>query len=324
MKTLIIGSDFYNYREIIGHELEDRGYLITIFNQIPSHYFAKTKVFGCEYMNKVKQSRLNQMLLNFTDYDLVLVLVGEHLLPQHLLLLRDNNRNARFVLYLWDDVDRVKNFRSVFSCYDAVFTFSHLDAMKYKLNFLPLFYNQESIPSSNYNKSIDIYSAMGNHSDRVPIAERVIEQADRLGLRYDIYIQISLIDYYKKKKSFSNIKYIWKPIPMSMNINNISSSKSVLDIQFESQIGLTMRTIETLGYGTKLITTNSYVSEYDFYNPQNILIINRQNPVINKEFFLSEYETPENEVLNKYTLSSWVDVLLGKKRYSYIRTNHNF
>ena len=51
-----------------------------------------------------------------------------------------------------------------------------------------------------------------------------------------------------------------------------------------------MRTIEiALGMRKKSITTNLDIKEYDFYDKNNILIIDRKNPIINKEFLETNY-----------------------------------
>ncbi len=64
----------------------------------------------------------------------------------------------------------------------------------------------------------------------------------------------------------------------------ISQSKVVVDIEHPGQVGLTMRTLEMLGCQKKLITTNKSVREYDFYNEDNILVVERNNIKLNKSF----------------------------------------
>ena len=45
---------------------------------------------------------------------------------------------------------------------------------------------------------------------------------------------------------------------------------------------------------------------YDFYNENNILIIDRENPVIDQNFIDLPYELLPNEIYEKYSLSSWI------------------
>ena len=58
-----------------------------------------------------------------------------------------------------------------------------------------------------------------------------------------------------------------------------------------------------------MITTNTTIKEYDFYNENNILIIDRENPVISAEFIKKEYEKVDPEIYIKYSLEYWLSEL---------------
>ena len=89
-------------------------------------------------------------------------------------------------------------------------------------------------------------------------------------------------------------------------IEIFDNSKVVLDINHPLQFGLTMRTIECIGAEKKLITTNKNIKDYDFYNPNNILIIDRENINIDMSFFEKEYQTLPDELYKKYSLTNWL------------------
>ena len=80
---------------------------------------------------------------------------------------------------------------------------------------------------------------------------------------------------------------------------------------FASQAGLSIRTFEALAAHTKMITTNPRIKEYDFYSPENVLIIDRKNPVIDPEFIDKPYRPLRAEIEEKYSISSWVKTLFG-------------
>ncbi|MEK5777604.1 lipopolysaccharide biosynthesis protein, partial [Acinetobacter nosocomialis] len=62
-----------------------------------------------------------------------------------------------------------------------------------------------------------------------------------------------------------------------------AKSNIILDISHPGQSGLTMRTFEAIGAGKKLITTNTNIKEYPFYNANNIFIISRDELVLEKD-----------------------------------------
>ena len=86
----------------------------------------------------------------------------------------------------------------------------------------------------------------------------------------------------------------------------INSSRAVLDIQHPRQTGLTMRTIEMIGMRKKIITTNKSIVKYDFYNPNNIMVIDRNNPMIDSSFFDKPYFELPKEIYDKYSIKKWI------------------
>ena len=126
------------------------------------------------------------------------------------------------------------------------------------------------------------------------------------------------------KKEFWNTKSdSFKYSPLSSNDISriIEQSKVVIDMQHPNQKGLTMRSIETLGMRKKLITTNSDIVNYDFYNENNIYIIDRDNPVIKPDFFKTEYIPIPDKIYNRYSLAQWIFDVLGIKQWGIYANN---
>ena len=91
----------------------------------------------------------------------------------------------------------------------------------------------------------------------------------------------------------------------------ISASKVIVDMQHPKQSGLTMRTIEMLGMKKKLITTNKTIKRYDFYNPDNICIVDRNAPQIDLGFLEKPYCELPARIYDKYRIESWITDVLG-------------
>jgi hypothetical protein len=96
----------------------------------------------------------------------------------------------------------------------------------------------------------------------------------------------------------------------------MARSRAVLDIERPIQTGYTIRTLEVLASGRKLITTNPQLLNADFYDPRNIAVIDRNAPEIPSEFFSSPYVPVPEEVLERYSLGHWVDDVLPDLRKS--------
>lgn len=110
-------------------------------------------------------------------------------------------------------------------------------------------------------------------------------------------------------KDFKNVtskEINYRMVPFEKLYKVYAKSKCIVDVENPGQHGLTMRSIEMLGLRRKFITTNKDIVNYDFYNSNNILVIDRNDPVIDFSFFQKPYETLASEIYEKYSLSNWI------------------
>lgn len=318
MKILIIGKPFYNYHEIIANEFRLMKDTVTFISDSPKNHFFIKRLFGSKiekryierYHKRLFKSKIEK------DFDLILVLVGRYLTKDFMAKLKEMNPSSKFVLYLWDDIGRVDNFNLLKDFYDKIYSFDLNDCKNYNITFLPLFYSRD-YKLGNYNKNIDIYGAFSDHSERKKIAYKIISQSigKRIKCKFIFFPGRFkyIINYIKNKKiqSKTNNKmvYVYAPIDDNTNLNYVFHSKALLDVQYKTQNGLTMRTIESIGAGVKLITTNTNIMKYDFYRSENCLIIDRDNPVIDFEFLQTPYLQLPNDIYSKYSIETWVSVI---------------
>lgn len=58
----------------------------------------------------------------------------------------------------------------------------------------------------------------------------------------------------------------------------------------------------------------THIATYDFYNPQNILIVDRVNPHIDPEFLTLPYvNVSESIIFKRYSLTNWIQTMLDNK-----------
>ena len=92
----------------------------------------------------------------------------------------------------------------------------------------------------------------------------------------------------------------------------ILESKCILELQMEGQSGCTLRTLESMLLNRKLITNNKDIVNYDFYNPNNIFVIenaddfkDRFNDIL--KFMRSPYQKLPDMVKNNYKFCKWLE-----------------
>src|SRR5690606_3371074 len=94
----------------------------------------------------------------------------------------------------------------------------------------------------------------------------------------DILLYTTTDSLHKQVNEYVGITAIKTAIPYHDNLQKVKESTALLDLQASVHKGISFRVFEAIGYNKKVITTNDAVQKYDFYNPQNIMIWQNQDP----------------------------------------------
>lgn len=234
--------------------------------------------------------------------------------------IRESQPDAKFILYEWDSIKNNLNAINNIKMFDSVWTFDRKDSIEYGISFLPLFY----LDKYSQLKKKDVYESKllfvgTTHSDRYYFVKSIEKQVCKNGDKSFLWFYFpSKLLYYKMwltDENFRNSSSIhdfkFETLRQKDLLRMVESSEIVVDAQHPAQIGLTMRTIETLGARRKLITTNKDIVNYDFYNPVNILVVDRKNPVVPESFLSESYCDLSDTIYEKYSLTSWLKTLFA-------------
>ncbi|WP_419870120.1 glycosyltransferase family protein [Chryseobacterium sp. CT-SW4] len=328
----MFSNAFFDYEKFIVEKLRHRGAIVKFYDERPSNTtFVKAIIRVNKSFLKGKIDRYYRNILEEIrekKYDILFLIKGEVMPRFFIEELKRHDSDIQLFYYNYDSFFNNPNAIEILPLFDHKFTFDTYDAAKYNLKFRPLFYVDlyERKNMNNEDKVKNDVVFIGTaHSDRYKIAEEVKRQIEALGgIAYNYYyIQGKLIYWYKKvfDKSFSDFEYR----KLSFNKLNhrdvvglYNNSKCVLDINHPHQTGLTMRTFEALGAGKKLITTNPEVKKYSFYNPQNILVIDRKRVEIDKEFLNGAVCEISREDLYTMSLDGWIDDIFLARKAKYL------
>lgn len=315
-KILFIGIGFYDYEKAIKEEFELLGYEVDYFSEVlPLNL--KNKFFNKDSSKKNAAYLDDKVNTAGNEYKIIFVIKCEFLSVDNLELLKVKNPNAKFILYLWDSIKRINNIEEKIHFFDKVFSFDRMDCIAdERLAFLPLFYRNEYQNNNQSDNLIHgVYHLGWLHSDRFELLKKIKKQLDNKNVNNYFLLYTGFFNYLriiilKKQFQYRNI-LIYKPLKVSENIKNILQYTISLDITHPNQTGLTMRTIELIGLRKKFITTNKDIVNYDFYHENNILIIDREQPIINEQFFKSDYENIAQDIIKSYSINSWVRNILN-------------
>ncbi|MDE6207257.1 MAG: hypothetical protein K2M55_05570 [Muribaculaceae bacterium] len=97
-------------------------------------------------------------------------------------------------------------------------------------------------------------------------------------------------------------------IPYSSYIAVQASSHAVLEILADGQAGLSLRTLEAMALGCKLLTTNNAITSWSLYDPSRILVVDAHTSPEAFRDFLSTDGLPVD--LSDFTFDAWLARIL--------------
>lgn len=323
-RILFFSPVFFDYENVITEKMKQMGadvdmYDVRSVKSATSRAFLKVIPFifyphSCRYYNKILEQVKDK------DYDYILIIKCDMTPISIIKKLRHLFPHAKLCLYLWDSVKNIPGISRKFKFFDTIHSFDWDDCEKNaELSFRPLFFSdcyRDDDCHEDYEFDISFFGTV--HSDRFHVIRQVNEISERMALKcfWFLYLQSSFIfKFYKMtKKEFKGVSksfFCFDKMPATEIAKIIRESKIILDIQHPRQTGLTMRTIEMVGMNKKIITTNENVRQYDFFQQNNVCIINRNHVEIPKSFLTSKYTPLPKEIYERYSLSSWIFEVLS-------------
>jgi hypothetical protein len=319
---LFISPCFFGYENQIIFELQKSEAIVD---------FLPDRPFQSAFMKAVTRIRREIILpyanryfwqkiceFNRAKYDHIFIVLGECISPEFLTDLRSHYPSALFTLYMWDSFKNREFLVNNIKLFDQCFTFDSTDARDFGMKFRPLFFIDGFGSEEKTNNKYDISFIGTIHSDRYKTITSFKQtlNSDRKSFFY-LYLQAPWVFWANKfgNKAFKGAtfdEFSYSPLSVFEIQKIFNSSKAILDIQHPWQTGLTMRTIEAIGANKKLITTNKFIERYDFFKPENIIIIPRVGKInIPNNFYEESYVPMSADLKYKYSIRGWLSEILG-------------
>ncbi|RYU94353.1 lipopolysaccharide biosynthesis protein [Emticicia agri] len=318
-KIILFSVQTFNYEKIIADKLRSYNAEVFYFDERPSNSnFSKGII-------RIKRSLYQQTIDKYykdilqkvknVDFDYLLAIRGEVIPGFFLEEFKLRNPKCKLIFYTWDAFANHNHALSILDYFDRKFTFDTNDANNYKIGFRPLFYiddyKEVSYKSKNFYDVLFIGTA---HSDRYLISNQISEWCKKHGFKsYNYYYMHGRLVYWYKRifeKGFEKVNFrqlSFKSISQPQIITLYNQSRIILDIQHPNQSGLTMRTFEAIGAKKKIITTNKEISKYSFYNENNILIIDRNDIILNPDFFKTDFQEIDEKYYLAMSIDGWIN-----------------
>lgn len=206
-----------------------------------------------------------------------------------------SDKGTKLKLYYWNqvyDLDRLQlNDRW------EVLSFDYKDAVENNMRYVGGFFLPD--PVRKLIPSIDLFF-VGTDKGRFKFLREFEKDLNKQKIK-TLFILVSI----KRKVS----KVYSRAIPYNEVLENVLRSKGIVDITKEGQVGLTLRAYEALFYDKFLVSNNSYLKNYDFFEPEKIYILekNKEDAQHIAEFLNNTPAVYSKEIKQRYSFEAWLE-----------------
>ncbi|MDO8982373.1 hypothetical protein [Cypionkella sp.] len=273
MKILFVGIQYHAYTRAIIDEMRLLGAEVTYVDIQPRSVAQKVlRTLARPLYERSVERHLRAAVdaARGVTYDKVVFLQVHQMDLATLAALRQSQPQAEFTLYNWDAIT-THDYRAHTAQFDRVLTFDRRDAAAHGFGYLPLFCirpwqglghgAQQSVYMVGNIVRLGRYHAVGAFRD----------YCARHGVAFRQHLKISPVVLLHMLRA-----RIWprgvtlRSIPEPEFRAMIAASAAAFDFANHSQSGQTMRMMESLCAGKKIITNNDWVRQEPFYTPDRI------------------------------------------------------
>lgn len=275
MKILFIGIQYHTYTRAIADEMRFLGADVTFVDIQPrSLPFKVLRTLARPLYERFVRRHLRVAVeaARGAVYDKVVFLQAHQMSIETLEELRQSQPHAEFSLYNWDSI-ATHDYLAHAKFFDRVLTFDRKDAAEHGFGYLPLFCVREWQGLAAGHAQVRSVYMVGNivRLARYQAVSAFREYCAREGVAFRQHLKISPV------VALAALRVgIW---PLGVTLRSIAEPKfrkmiensaAAFDFANHAQSGQTMRMIESLCTGKKVITNNVWVRLEPFYNPDRI------------------------------------------------------
>ena len=184
-------------------------------------------------------------------------------------------------------------------------TFDSKEAVMYGLKYYTQMYKwPDAIQTNDEETDTNDVFFIGQDKGRSEVLSKTISLLKEAGAKLDIHI---LQDSTTSKFSTLREFHTKEIMPYEEVLHRIQNSKCILEIVQAGQSGLSIRAMEAMFLNKKLITNNTCIKDTDFYNQNNILVVDEStNQSIIRKFLNQKITPVPLEIINKYDINTWL------------------
>lgn len=317
-RILLLMTPYYSINRLIIESLQKMGYEVVFFDglcrefsyqnwrQKIYNFWQKTFRNNREYKLSLRKTHLENETKRVLDYpenyfDYTLVIRPDNYtlnVVEHLKTI-----SKKLIAYQYDGINRFKDMTEMIDKYDVFSVFDEEDyqQLNSKFNNIHLGHNfYFDVISQPIQKNVDLLYIGAEQDNRISILSHIHSLSKE---KNNLFLLHS-----KQKNKIEGILFSKEILPYEDIVKMSATAKIIIDIKYPKHNGLSFRFFEALYLSKKMITDNPYVKKFDFYHPNNILVMD-DFMGLTKESLTTFLEKPyievSPEIKEKYSFENW-------------------
>lgn len=324
-RVLLLMTTYYSINRLVIESLQKMGYEVVFFDglcrefsyqnwrQKIYNFWQKTFRNNKEYKLSLRKTHLEnevKRILNYPEnyFDYTFVIRPDNYTlstVEHLKII-----SKKLIAYQFDGINRFKDdMIEMIDQYDVFSVFDEEDYQRLNSEFNNIHLGHNfyfDVFSQPIPKNVDLLYIGAEQDSRVSILSHIHSISKE---KNNLFLLHS-----KQKKKVEGILFRKDILPYEDTLKMSATAKTIIDIKYPKHNGLSFRFFEALYLSQKMITDNSYIKKFDFYHPNNILVV-EDFMSLTKENLSSFLEKPYIEVnpqiKEKYSFESWFSHMIN-------------
>lgn len=270
----------------------------------------------CNMMQKILRSILLRLNLGTLNCFFNIDKAAEEAAQSHIVILFDSSNNrvltkfatkiegrvnlskTQLKFYFWNTVNSLKGLK--ISSHWELLSYDKVDCLRYNFRYVGSFYHLiNNLEFCSEEEIVTDLYFVGTNKGRFSFVKLLEKKLQRFGVNtYFVYVS-------SLRRLFSN-KYA-APISYESILGYAMQSKALLDVTRKGQFGLTLRFLEAMYLGKKLVTNNLEIVKYKLYDSSRILIVDTNVSALQvKKFIESDFVPYEESIKKIYSFEMWI------------------
>lgn len=319
---MVVSPSTFGYEERITSVVSDLGHDVRWHDERVGNDFvskAITRLRLLWLLPRLKKDHVAGIIKEIEKHNIeILLLINpETLLGKDLARIKQIAANIRIIIYKWDSLAQKPIDEVALEVADRVYSFDPEDCRANGLlTHLPLFHSHAVNKMANEKPAKPLYEFVfvGTAQwHRVRVLAKLIQILRSQERSFYFYlVSQSAIHHviYKIAAMFYGYNGSLKRESLSYDeyLQAIEKSLCVVDIEYPNQTGLTMRSIEVLFSKSSIMTTNTSIREYCFFDIGGVFVFNEDDMHLPSRADLEQKKN--SRMFSDYSIRTWVSSLL--------------